>query len=585
MQKKILTLFWREAMHYPWRATIAIMNSAATVVTSSFIGPLIISQLLETMQSSSSVTLSASIPLIVAYFATQVYGEVVGWRITLFMTWTFETAAQRNLNNKIFNHLTHQSSDFHANTFGGSLVSQASKLTGAFERFWDTIIFQLVPSITSVVAAVAILSVVFWQYAIFILVLSIIFTITIFFGTRFMAKLNVEEAQASTAQTGKLADAMTNIMAIKSHGHENFELARYKKASEAWRNRSLATMWGFLKVSTGYSSLIVLLNTGAIIAAIIATEKTQLPIAVVYLSITYTFTVARQLWEMNSIMRNYNRVIGDAHDMTSILAQEASIVDADKSERVRFHRGGITFNDVTFSYDSKKHKPLFNKLNLRIKPGEKVGLVGLSGGGKTTITKLLLRFMDISGGTIAIDNQNIASVKQSELRRHIAYVPQEPILFHRSLHENIAYGSPDARREEIIAVAKMANAHEFISKLPEGYETLVGERGVKLSGGQRQRIVIARAMLKNAPIILLDEATSALDSESEVLIQSALWKLMEKRTAVVIAHRLSTIQKMDRILVLEKGEIVEEGNHKELLEKNGTYAKLWAHQSGGFLEE
>lgn len=585
MQKKIISLFWHEATAYPWRVTIAIVNAAATVVVSSFAGPFIISLLLETMQSAERITLDASIPLVLAYFATQLYGEVIGWRVTLFMAWTFETASQRNLNNKIFNHLTHQSSDFHANTFGGSLVSQASKLTGAFERFWDTIIFQLTPTITSIVAAVTILSFVFWQYAVFILVLSVVFIVVIFFGTRFMATLNVTEAQASTAQTGKLADAMTNIMAIKSHGREDFELKRYKKATEYWRRRTLATMWGFLKVSTGYSSLIVILNTGAIIAAIIATEKTQLPIGVVYLSITYTFTVARQLWEMNNIMRNYNRVIGDAHDMTKILGQEPSIADAAQTEPVRFHRGGIMFQDVTFGYDSKKHVALFNNLNLRIKPGEKVGLVGLSGGGKTTITKLILRFMDIGGGTITIDGQDIANVKQSELRRHIAYVPQEPILFHRTLAENIAYGSPRASIQEITAVAKMANADEFIKKLPEKYETLVGERGVKLSGGQRQRIVIARAMLKNAPIILLDEATSALDSESEVLIQDALWKLMEGRTAIVIAHRLSTIQKMDRILVLDNGRIVEEGSHTQLLKQGGTYAKLWNHQSGGFLEE
>lgn len=585
MQKKILKLFWREATAYPWRVGIAISNAMLTVVISSFAGPFIISRLLEAIQSDQSITLQASLPLIGLYFLTQIYGEVLGWRLTLFMTWTFEVAAEKNIHGRIFNHLTNQSSSFHANTFGGSLVSQTSKLVSAFERFWDTLIFQLTPTVTSIIAAVTILSFVFWQYALFVLVLSLVFITVILFGTKFMAKLNIDEAQASTAQTGTLADGMTNIMAIKSHGREEFELRRYQKASEHWRQRSLATMWGFLKVSTGYSSLIVILNTTAVIAAILATEKTSLSIGVVYLSITYTFTVARQLWEMNNIMRNYNRVIGDAHDMTEILDKTPDIQDVKNPEAVTFHRGGIEFNDVTFSYEGKKNASLFNKLNLRIKPGEKVGLVGLSGGGKTTVTKLILRFMDISGGTIKIDGQDISQLRQSELRQHIAYVPQEPLLFHRSLEENIAYGSLDASIEEVKAVAKMANAHEFIEKLSDGYQTLVGERGVKLSGGQRQRVVIARAMLKNAPIILLDEATSALDSESEVLIQGALWKLMENRTAIVIAHRLSTIQKMDRILVLDKGKVVEEGSHKELLKKNGTYAKLWNHQSGGFIEE
>jgi ATP-binding cassette subfamily B protein len=199
--------------------------------------------------------------------------------------------------------------------------------------------------------------------------------------------------------------------------------------------------------------------------------------------------------------------------------------------------------------------------------------------------RLMLRFNDIDGGEILIDGQNIAHIAQDDLRKSIAYVPQEPIMFHRSLLENINYGRQDATKEEVIQAAKMAHAHDFILQLPEGYNTLVGERGVKLSGGQRQRIAIARAMLKDAPILVLDEATSALDSDSEVLIQDSLWKLMEGRTAIVIAHRLSTIQKMDRIIVLEDGKIEEEGKHKDLLASGGTYAKLWAHQSGGFIDE
>ena len=222
--------------------------------------------------------------------------------------------------------------------------------------------------------------------------------------------------------------------------------------------------------------------------------------------------------------------------------------------------------------------------NLQIKSGEKIGLVGPSGGGKTTITRLLLRFMDIQGGAIMIDGQDIRDIKQQDLRRAIAYVPQEPLLFHRSIKENIRYGKPAASDDEIIAVAKKAFAHDFIKVLPDGYDTLVGERGVKLSGGQRQRVAIARAMLSNAPILVLDEATSALDSESERVIQKALWELMKGKTAVVIAHRLSTIQRMDRIVVLDEGKIIEQGSHKALLKQGGLYAKLWSHQSGGFID-
>jgi ATP-binding cassette subfamily B protein len=283
------------------------------------------------------------------------------------------------------------------------------------------------------------------------------------------------------------------------------------------------------------------------------------------------------------VIRNIERSLADAHEMTEILLTPKFVIDKPNASEFVPDNGAIAFSNVSFSYDSRAN--LFDGLNLTIKPGEKIGLVGPSGGGKTTITKLILRLSDISSGQIIVDTQNIAEVQQDTLREHIAFVPQEPILFHRTLADNIRYGNENATDEELLRAAKLAHADEFISALPLKYETLVGERGVKLSGGQRQRVAIARAMLRKARILVLDEATSALDSESEALIQDALWKLMKGRTAIVIAHRLSTIQKMDRIVVLDKGQIVEQGTHAELVKYKGMYAKLWAHQSGGFLQE
>jgi ATP-binding cassette subfamily B protein len=286
----------------------------------------------------------------------------------------------------------------------------------------------------------------------------------------------------------------------------------------------------------------------------------------------------------NSSLRNYNRAFGDASQMTENLDLTPTILDPENPQKFTSVSGRINFTNVSFTHDGSKSS-LFKDFSLHIKPGEKVGLVGHLGSGKTTLTRLLLRYSDVNAGVISLDNIDIRSVKQDDLHSKITYVPQEPLLFHRSLAENIAYGNPNAKQQEIQAVAKMAHAHEFIKELPEGYSTLVGERGVKLSGGQRQRVAIARAMLKNAPILVLDEATSALDSESEALIQDALWKLMNGKTAIAIAHRLSTIQKMDRIIVLDNGKIIEEGSHKELIRKGGKYAELWDRQSGGFIED
>jgi ATP-binding cassette subfamily B protein len=298
----------------------------------------------------------------------------------------------------------------------------------------------------------------------------------------------------------------------------------------------------------------------------------------------YITQLISQLWGLSGMTRNIEQALSDANEMTEILGGALEVKDQHDAKKLLVKKGAIAFNDVTFTHDGNDDA-LFYNFSLQIKAGEKIGLVGKSGSGKTSLTKLLLRFTDIDGGTIEIDGQDIAKVRQADVRSTIAYVPQEPLLFHRTLRENIAYGMPNATESDIIRAAKLAHAHEFVNTLPHGYETMVGERGVKLSGGQRQRIAIARALLKNAPILVLDEATSALDSESEKLIQDALKHLMKGRTTIVIAHRLSTIQNMDRIVVLDNGTILEQGSHAELLKTDGTYASLWKRQSGGFLED
>ena len=583
--KEIFRLFWKTSEPYKHRRNLAIFFAMLTLVVTIFVGPLIIAQLLSVIQHNQLHDAKNLWTLIALYSVSGLWSSVIGWRLVLYLAWTFETAMQRDLYAQCFSKLTNQTLFFHSNKFGGSLVSQTNKLVGAVESFWDTIIWSVLPLVVSLVGSIIVLSTLLWQYALFLLIFSIVFSLVVYYGSKPMAKLTKKEAKASNKLNGQLADVISNVLAVKSSGAEATEQKFFAKTVSSWRNSSLDVMRGFLKVSTIYSSINMVIKIGAIAFAVYAAQNNLVSVASVYLIITYTGSVAHELWNMNGIMRNYNRIIGNANDMVEILQTPTTLID--KSDlKLKVTNGEISMDKITFTHDEGQGDTLFHDFSLDIKPGEKIGLVGASGSGKTTLTKLLLRFADIDSGKITIDGQDISEVTQASLRAKIAYVPQEPLLFHRSVRENIAYGRPDATDAKIEEAAKKAGAYDFIVGLKDGFDTMVGERGTKLSGGQRQRVAIARAILKNAPILVLDEATSALDSESEALIQKSLETLMENRTSIVIAHRLSTIAKLDRIIVLKDGKIVEDGSHDELInKKRGVYAKLWARQSGGFIEE
>ena len=583
--KEIFRLFWKTSELYKHRRNLAIFFAMLTLVVTIFVGPLIIAQLLSIIQHNQLHNAKNLWILIALYGVSELWSSVIGWRLVLYLVWTFETAMQRDLYAQCFSKLTNQTLFFHSNKFGGSLVSQTNKLVGAVESFWDTIIWSILPLVVSLVGSIIVLSTLLWQYALFLLIFSIVFSLVVYYGSKPMAKLTKKEAKSSNKLNGQLADVISNVLAVKSSGTEATEQKFFAKTVSSWRNSSLDVMRGFLKVSTIYSSINMVIKIGAIAFAVYAAQNDLVSVASVYLIITYTGSVAHELWNMNGIMRNYNRIIGNANDMVEILQTPTTLID--KSDlKLKVTNGEISMDKITFTHDEGQGDTLFHDFSLDIKPGEKIGLVGASGSGKTTLTKLLLRFADIDSGKITIDGQDISEVTQESLRAKIAYVPQEPLLFHRSVRENIAYGRPDATDAEIEEAAKKAGAYDFIVGLKDGFDTMVGERGIKLSGGQRQRVAIARAILKDAPILVLDEATSALDSESEALIQKSLKTLMENRTSIVIAHRLSTIAKLDRIIVLKNGKIVEDGSHDELInKKRGVYAKLWARQSGGFIEE
>lgn len=581
-----MQLFWQTAKKYKQFLYPLLIVVPITVIMGDIIQPYIVSKVLNMISTGAynpnDLWGSFKDYLILYIFSTFGWG-VIGWRLSIFLIWNLEMNAVRDLNNKVFSHLINMSANFHANRFGGSLVSQTNKLTGAYVKFADSTIFSMVTLLVSLTATVAVLAPKVPLYAAVLLCFTLLFISGTIFLTKIVRATSAEEAAAQTKQTGKLADAITNIMAIKSFSRIDYEKKRFRQASDLVVEKTIKNMKATTLRETFASTITSSITIAALFIAVLGVKYFDANIATLFLIVSYTMNISMRLWEFQHVLRQYNRAFGDAAEMTEILQIDPEIKDPEQPEKVNIGRGAIKFSNVTFSYSDNK-EPLFNNLNIRIRPGEKIGLVGHSGGGKTTLTQLLLRFMDIQDGKIEIDNQDISKIKQDDLRSKITYVAQEPMLFHRTLFDNIAYGDLDADKKTVVAVAKMAHAHEFINKLPEKYDTLVGERGVKLSGGQRQRVAIARAMIKNAPILVLDEATSALDSESEVLIQDALWKLMDGKTAIVIAHRLSTIQKMDRIIVLDNGKVIEEGSHKQLIRQKGKYAELWAHQSGGFLE-
>lgn len=584
----VVSYYWHKMfLHKPFMfGTLFVMP--INVLMNQIIPPIILADVINRLANGDYVqnNLWASFGWQLVLYTVLVLVGSYSWRIIDFFQWRIEGLAQKAIAQETFQKLMNQSARFHNDNFSGSLVSNANKLLGSYIRFADTSTFMILPLFFGLLFSLIVLSQKAPLFALVLLLFAATYMVTAVLITNKVRNHGAEHSRNESQQTGMLADSITNVMAVKSFAGQRYEEQQFNKMTQKTYNSLLKFSRIHQKQQLYFGTLLSSINAISLLMAVIAVMFFKENAATVFLIFTYTGVISEQLFMFsNSSMRNYNRALADAREMVNILSLTPEVLDPEKPEKIGIKRGVIEFKEVSFTHEGSK-EAIFDHLSLRVKQGEKVGLVGHSGSGKTTLTRLILRFSDIQAGKILIDGQNIASLKQDDLRSNIAYVPQEPLLFHRTIAENIAYGDRSAGKEAIKAVSKLAHADGFIRELPNGYDTLVGERGVKLSGGQRQRIAIARAMLKNAPILVLDEATSALDSESEDLIQKALWNLMEGRTAIVVAHRLSTVQKMDRIIVMDKGKIVEEGSHKELLNnKSGVYAGLWARQSGGFIED
>ncbi|PRM15892.1 putative multidrug export ATP-binding/permease protein [Haemophilus influenzae] len=481
-----------------------------------------------------------------------------------------------------------QSLSFYQDEFAGRVSAKVMQTALAVRdtvlTLADMFVYVLVYFITSGVVLVALDSWFLLPFITWIILFGLILRTLI----PKLSKTAQRQADARSLMTGRITDAYSNIATVKLFSHGSREATYAKRSMQDF----MVTVHAQMRLATSLDTLTyatnILLTLSTAILGIILWKNGQVGVGAIATATAMALRVNGLsrwiMWESARLFEN----IGTVNDGMNTLTKPHTIVDKPQASPLQVKQGEIKFNDITFAYDPTK--PLLNHFNLTIKPGEKVGLIGRSGAGKSTIVNLLLRFYEAQQGEITIDGQNVLNVQQESLRRQIGLVTQDTSLLHRSVRDNIIYGRPNATDEEMVLAAERAEAADFIPFLSDaqgrkGYDAHVGERGVKLSGGQRQRIAIARVMLKDAPILLLDEATSALDSEVEVAIQESLDKMMENKTVIAIAHRLSTIAAMDRLIVLDKGQIVEQGTHAELLELNGLYAKLWNHQSGGFLSE
>jgi len=566
-----------------WRFTAPAMLLPAVGNTGIYyVAPLIVAQLVGRLAGHGATGIGTAMPYVLGFAGVLLVAEIF-WRIGIHCLNRLDGRGIENLYIIGMDGLLAQDAAFFHDNFAGSLTKRVLSFASRFEDFADNLAFNVVSSVVPLAFA----SVVLWHFDPLLVAgligLIVITGVGVAPLIRRRQKLVDQREEAIARVSGHVADSLANMDAIRAFAAEDREAAEHRSRVAEQRRKSLLSWdYGNLRIDALVAPMSVLTNVFGLLLAI-ALGAGSHGIAAIVVAFTYYSNATRIMFEFNQIYRQLESSLTEAAQFTELLLTPPAVVDPIAPEPLRPKASDVRFEHVTFTHVGGR--PLFTGLDLAVPSGTKLGLVGRSGGGKTTLTRLLLRMMDVDEGRILIGGQDIARLRQADLRSLIAYVPQDPAMFHRTLRDNIAFARPDATDAEIYQAAQAAHVTEFADALPDGFGTMVGERGVKLSGGQRQRVALARAILRDTPILLLDEATSALDSESEILIQQALWRLMENRTALVVAHRLSTVARMDQLVVLDRGRIVEKGTHAELLRLGGTYARLWQHQSGGFLDD
>ncbi|MDB5224923.1 MAG: hypothetical protein JWO43_545 [Candidatus Adlerbacteria bacterium] len=577
----VLRTYWDYSLKYPWYFAAFILGNIG-VELSQLALPLFLRQFFNGIAGGiQSADVIYGLQITIGLVVVAGIAEWVSRRTMSRSASIYQPYVMQQLQVDAFQHVTRHSYSFFANNFAGSLTHKISRFSRAYENIVDLIVMNFMPTALYVCGAVIILMLHNLVLGIILGIWTLCFIAFQVWFAKHLSPLRRERADADTKLTGAVSDTISNHTTVQLFSGTKHEGKQLKKVSDVWVTKT-HTLWLFENNIWGILGLMMIgINAVLLYGALIYWQQGLLTVGDFVLIQSYLLGTFSRVTNISRQLRGFNDSISDASEMLTILDTPHEVADVLGAKAIRMTDGSISFKKVDFYFHKKK--PVLSRFSLAIDSHQKVALVGPSGAGKSTITKLLLRFYDTKSGSISIDGQDITEVTQDSLRDAIAYVPQEPVLFHRSLMDNIRYGRRNASDKEVKEAAKQAHCEEFISHLPEGYNTLVGERGIKLSGGERQRVAIARAILKNAPILVLDEATSSLDSESESLIQDALNTLMQGKTVIVIAHRLSTIMKMDRIVVVEGGAVVADGTHDELLTQGGLYHKLWSIQAGGFI--